>query len=452
MPPLDDTIVAIASPPGGAARGIVRLSGPEALDCAQRLLTHDGSETIVVAASPCVIRRQIVLPVVAAPLPADVYVWPTRRSYTGQPVVELHTLGSPPLLEAVVSAACRAGARLAEPGEFTLRAFLAGRLDLTQAEAVLGAIDAADRRQLDTALRQLAGGLTTPLGRLRQTLLELLADLEAGLDFADEDIRFVSGDELTQRLTLAAAEIDRLGERLRLRQTSGEAPRVVLVGRPNAGKSSLFNALSGLPRALVSRHAGTTRDYLVTRIEIDGIEVELIDTPGRDHADHQPSANDALEPMIRAAAAIQAEAADVELLCRDATSITTAATTPAGVPRLIVWTKCDAAEVSGLGGIRTSSLTGEGVDTLRAAIREAAVATRSSTGDTVASTAIRCCEALERARVALGRAIELAASDRGEELVAMETRSALDELGRIVGAVYTEDLLESVFSRFCIGK
>ena len=136
----------------------------------------------------------------AVALPTDLFLWPTSRSYTRQPLAEFHTFGSPPLLDALLQRVCAAGARLAQPGEFTLRAFLAGRIDLTQAEAVLGVVDAADRRQLDTALEQLAGGLSRPLHQLRDDLLNLLADLEAGLDFAEEDIRFVSGGELNRRL------------------------------------------------------------------------------------------------------------------------------------------------------------------------------------------------------------------------------------------------------------
>ena len=210
---LDDTIAAIASPPGGAARGIVRLSGSHAIDCLmQFFLATDGAVAEYPLSAlrpppfPHVVSGSLALPDLHSPLPCDAYLWPDGRSYTGQPVAEIHTIGSPPLLQLVLRSLCAAGARPAGPGEFTLRAFLSGRLDLTQAEAVLGVIDAGDPRELKIALGQLAGGLARPLQRLRESLLEVVAHLEAGFDFADEDLDFITPDELDRQL--AAAESD----------------------------------------------------------------------------------------------------------------------------------------------------------------------------------------------------------------------------------------------------
>ncbi len=213
-------------------------------------------------------------------LPADLFLWPQGRSYTRQLLAEIHTFGSPPLVDEILQSLCRNGARLAQPGEFTLRAFLAGRIDLTQAEAVLGVIDAADRNQLQAALAQLAGGLARPLGQLRSDLLDLLADLEAGLDFVEDDIRFVTPDELNRRLAAAAETIDQIGAQLTGRDAATARPRVALIGYPNVGKSSLFNALVGNAAALVSTQAGTTRDYLSATIDACGMSIELIDTAG----------------------------------------------------------------------------------------------------------------------------------------------------------------------------
>src|SRR5438045_8027325 len=193
---LDDTIAAIASAPGGALRGIVRLSGPQAMACVAGLVRlHDGEARSSIAAPTC---RRAVMQVSPelGDVPLVLYLWPTDRSYTRQPSAELHLPGSPPILEAVLAAVCQSGARLARPGEFTLRAFLAGRLDLTQAEAVLGVIDAGNRQELDAALSQLAGGLAKPLAMLRGQLLDLLAHLEAGLDSTDEDIDCISITEM----------------------------------------------------------------------------------------------------------------------------------------------------------------------------------------------------------------------------------------------------------------
>ena len=202
------------------------------------------------------------------------------RSYTGQPVVEIHTLGSPPLLEIVLRSICAAGARPAGPGEFTLRAFLAGRIDLTQAEAVLGVIDAGDRHELEIALGQLAGGLARPLHRLRNKLLDLLAQVEAGFDFADEDLAFITREELDRQLAEAESDAAAILRQVDSRHESSPGVRAVLVGRPNTGKSSLFNALAGDRAALVSDHPGTTRDYLTAELDLDGVKCQLIDTAG----------------------------------------------------------------------------------------------------------------------------------------------------------------------------
>jgi tRNA modification GTPase len=260
MLPLDETIVAIASAPAGAARGIVRLSGPNAVEQVARVFQSEPVVDLSAVRKATGLQGSVAIG--QRKLGASLFLWPNSRSYTRQPVAEIHTTGSPPLLEVIVQSLCAVGARLAQPGEFTMRAFLAGRLDLTQAEAVLGVIDAADRRQLQTALSQLAGGFSQPLVQLRSGLLDLLADLEAGLDFTEEDIRFVSTDELQNRVSTAAAELERLSSQLGNRSVAGRLPRVVLAGPPNVGKSSLFNALIGSGAAIVSPQAGTTRDYL----------------------------------------------------------------------------------------------------------------------------------------------------------------------------------------------
>src|SRR4051794_14966228 len=193
---LDDTIAAIATAPGGSLRGIVRLSGPNSVAIAGQVFHGSDEPRCDSATHPRCERGSVQLSRALGQVPATLYLWPTASSYTRQPSAELHLPGSSPLVEAALEAVCLAGARLARPGEFTLRAFLAGRLDLTQAEAVLGVIDAGSRQELDAALSQLAGGLATPLAALRGQLLDLLAELEAGLDFVDEDIEFISRDAL----------------------------------------------------------------------------------------------------------------------------------------------------------------------------------------------------------------------------------------------------------------
>ena len=203
-----DTIAAIATAPGGGARAIVRISGPNVAEILAGCFRPHGEPILASARLPRVVPGEVLLP--GGPvqeLPADLYFWPTCRSYTRAPLAELHTLGSPPLVAALLAAVCAAGARLAEPGEFTLRAFLAGRIDLVQAEAVLGVIDARNQRELSDALARLAGGLSAPLMELRETLLELLAHVEAGLDFVEDDIQFVAASEIQRQLDDAIATV-----------------------------------------------------------------------------------------------------------------------------------------------------------------------------------------------------------------------------------------------------
>ena len=479
--PLDDTIAAIASPPGGAARAIVRASGPDVARCVERIFRADEPVELSAIARARVIRGSLVWAEGAAPLPCDLYFWPGPRSYTGQPMAEIHTFGSPPLVEAVLRRLCEAGARLAEPGEFTLRAFLSGRIDLTQAEAVLGVVDAADPRQFDVALAQLAGGLAGPLHGLRERLIELLAHLEAGFDFADEDLPFITRDELLRALAEAAETVAALAGQMASRREAAERARVVIVGWPNTGKSSLFNALAGRTGALVSEHPGTTRDYLTAELDLDGAKCVLVDTAGI-----EPSPGGADVDLRRAARAVareQSRTADLRVFCLDSTRPLNPwergqlAVDAAG--RLVVLTKIDLEEekrdrsnflgqpainprsgpasaeirpVPFFRAIATSSLTGEGIDALRGRLREAVLALGASGGDVVPSTAVRCGESLRLASESLQRARATLRDDLGEELVAAEVRIALEKLGKVVGAVYTEDILDRVFSRFCIGK
>lgn len=454
---LDDTIAAVASAPGGAARGVVRLSGSAAREILERCFQATAMPALRDARRATIVPGTLAIRGLSQPLPCDLYWWPNERSYTRQPMAEVHLVGSPPLIEATLDLLCAAGARLARPGEFTLRAFLAGRLDLTQAEAVLGIIDASDRGELDRALAQMAGGLADPLGRLRDALLDVLAHLEAGLDFVEDDIRFISADELDAQLGSAAHATHALLTALGDRAHSSSRARIVLAGCPNVGKSSLFNALVEGPRALVSEIAGTTRDYVTADLSLHGLSCELIDTAGADTAPDDSG----LGAAAQSAASQQRRQADVELLCLDATRPlnaweTAELATPAARPRVVAWTKCDAPgeieEWRAALGLPTSSATGRGLDGLRHRLHESVLAAQSLGGAFVPATAIRCREALRRAAESLAQARELAAGGGGEELVAAELRVGLDALGEVLGAVYTEDVLDRVFSRFCIGK
>src|SRR5262249_6724523 len=237
-PSLQDVIVALSTAPGAGARAVVRLRGPGAVAVVERVCeAEEPLWPVRRLLTPCRFR----LPGVASPFPGDLYVQPAPRTYTGQELVEAHTPSCPPLLDLLVAELLKAGARAARPGEFTMRAFLAGKLDLTRAEAVLAVIQARDRGELKTALAQMAGGVSRPMQALRDDLLNLLADVEAGLDFTDEDIRFVGEDELLRRIGSALAQLLNLGRQLERRSVSERVFRAALAGRPNAGKSSPFH-------------------------------------------------------------------------------------------------------------------------------------------------------------------------------------------------------------------
>lgn len=436
-----DTIAAIASPPGGSARGIVRLSGPSAWALALQGFTPDQEGV----ATPRRIVGSYRLENLRPALRASVLLGRGPRTYTGQDSAEIHTMGSPPILELLLAHCLKRGARLAGPGEFTLRAFLSGRIDLTQAEAVLAVIDAHSRAQLDAALAQLAGGLAAPIATLRDRLLDVLAQLEAGLDFVDEpDVDELGRRELARSLTESAQDLARLAERLRERIRPEGHPRVVLTGPPNAGKSRLFNALLGRDHALVSPRAGTTRDYLSALCELEGLSALLIDTAGADEAET------AMEARAQSFRREQIASADLILECVAADLPPPAMTDRA---RLQVRTKCDLdlGREHDPDAIRTSAETGEGLDELRRAIARELRA-RDAEDDLATTTGARSREGLFRASAALASAAETLVLNAGDELIAIDLRQAIDDLGRVIGAVVTDDVLDRIFRRFCIGK
>jgi tRNA modification GTPase len=450
----DDTIAAIASAAGGAARGIVRTSGPRARDILTRCFLPQDEAALRQARQPSLHRGRIIARGARSlELPALVYFWPGARSYTREPVAEIHTIGSPPLLQAVLAGLCAAGARLAEPGEFTLRAFLVGRIDLTQAEAVLGVIDARGPNQYQHALAQLAGGMARPLGQLRDRLLDLLADLEAGLDFVEDDIQFIAPADIERELASGAACIEQLRAQLSARRGRDDLPRAVLTGLPNTGKSSLFNALAAGAEALVSDVPGTTRDYLCAVLDLGNVRCELVDTAGVELS----GPADGVAAAAGRSTDLQVECSGVRLLCIDASrpidpweQAALAANPPNH--QIVVLTKCDVA-VGPLPcrGIETSAMNNTGLDVLRDVLADWA-ARVDSLDSAAGHTAQRCGDSLRSAGESLEWARQLNGRSAGEELVAAEVRHVLEEVGKVVGAVYTDDILDRVFSRFCIGK
>ena len=440
----EDPIAATATAPGPGLRGIVRVSGPGAWRIALAGFEPDSLRPL--PTRPAVLGGSYRLPGLRPPLPARFALWPAPRTYTGQELAEIHAPGSPPLLDRLLAHCLAHGARAAQPGEFTLRAFLSGRIDLTRAEAVLGVIDARDPRRLDAALEQLAGGIAGPIDALRDRLLDLLAHLEADLDFVDEaDVDPIGRAALADGLAREAEALDALTDRLGRRDRADGAPRVVLVGPPNAGKSRLFNALLGGDHAIVSPVAGTTRDYLSAPCGFDGLVVELIDTAGVEAA---------ADPISAEAQALRASAADRADLLLGCTSADAPPIDLADDDRVLpVWTKSDQAPPppdATTPWLATSAATGLGLDALR---RAAAEALRGRSAEHAATgTSARCRDSLAGAAEAIRRASAAMLADAGDELIAFDLRLALDELGRVTGAIVADDVLDRIFARFCIGK
>lgn len=451
IPDPDDTIVALSSAPGPGARAVIRVGGPRSVAVvAERFRPLQLRELIDSPwrRTPGTFR----LTGVTSPLPTDAYFFRAPRSYTGQDLVELHTVSSPPLVERMIADLLAAGARTARPGEFTMRAFLNGKKDLTRAEAVLAVIEANSDEELRSALNQLAGGVARPMDTLRDDLLNLLADVEAGLDFVDEDIEFVDRPELLRRIGAGIAQLSSLTQQLDERTVSGRPIRVVLVGEPNAGKSSLFNELVGeSTAALVSPTAGTTRDYLIKRIQLHGVPVEIVDTAGWHEA------SDAIDAQAQQLGRDEVRRADLILWCVPANVSVPELPPTLHAKRILVRTKSDlprATELTTsndptLPGVAVSVMTVDGLSELRQILTET-VQTFARSG--LAPSQSRCRHHVDSALNALRHARQLVETDEPQELIALELRNALDEIGSMVGAIYTNDLLDRIFSRFCIGK
>ncbi len=451
----EDLIAAMASAPGSAARGIVRISGRQVVELvARHFRSHDGTAVNTVTQARC-FHGGFQLTAIGELLPAKLFVWPTDRSYTGQPMAELHTIGSPPLLEAILTQLYADDVRPARNGEFTLRAFLSGRVDLVQAEAVLGVIDSTDQQHMERALRQLAGGVSGRLATTRAELIAILGDLEAGLDFVEEDIEFIPVDVMHARLDVAIERLQTLADSSEARMESVTRVPVVLAGLPNAGKSTLFNALAAAELAIVSEVAGTTRDYLTTDIDCDGIAVQLIDTAG------QEAGTSEIIQQAQQHRSDQVDEADVVVWCSAANlagddyavdeQLRAKIEFSAGAV-LHVLTKSDLLDAPPAGdAIAVSVSNGSGLGRLRQNIAELLRST-SSESELIGSTSARCRDSLSTAIRSLQSARDAAQTRTGDEIVAIELRDALEHIGTILGTVYTDDILDHIFSNFCIGK
>jgi tRNA modification GTPase len=432
-----DTIAAIATPAGRGAIGVVRVSGPGVRELAQRIL----------GAVPAARRAHFARFRDARGTAVDeglALYFPAPGSYTGEDVLELQGHGGAVVLQQVLRACLDAGARLAEPGEFTRRAFLEGKLDLAQAEAVADLIDASSREAARAALRSLEGEFSAAVSKIAQQLAELRALTEAMLDFPEEDIDEVHRADAQSRLQAIGAGLEELLRRSREGSLLRSGVHVVLAGRPNVGKSSLLNRLTGEERAIVTPVPGTTRDALREPVEIAGVPLTLVDTAGLRES------TDALERLGIERTERELAHADLVVLVEEAGRA--AATPPqlaTAAQRVVVYNKADLAPqfVPPPGAIAVSAKTGAGLEALRSAIL--AAAGWSAAGESVFLARERHLRALDKA----WRHVDAA---RGElarwEFFAEELRLAHGALGEIAGEFTPDDLLGEIFSRFCIGK
>jgi tRNA modification GTPase len=471
---LEDTICAIATPAGEGGIGIVRLSGPQALVVASQVVRLRSGDPLSSVFSHSLHLADLVIPAsgkrnvarVAHKRPpvsdlldeALVVYMKAPRSFTAEDVVEIQSHGGALVLGMICTVCIESGARMAEPGEFTKRAFLNGRLDLSQAEAVLDTIRATSSIGLNIAQRQLRGDLAQEVEQARTSLLTVLAHVEAGIDFVGEDISFLQHDELLRIVREACAVVQKLEATAQEGRILREGARVVILGRPNVGKSSLLNRLLKEERAIVTAIPGTTRDVIEESIDLDGVMIRLIDTAGLRETE------DIVEQEgIKRTRAAQGEA-DLLLVVVDGSVPLTSddrelLSAVRDRKHVVVLNKADLADTvetdSALVGHRVyviSAKTGLGVEMVKSALRAQLVSSGFEATESVTVTNVRHRDALRRAGESLGQALESVQCGMAGELVSIDVRAAADALGEITGAITTDEILGRIFSEFCIGK
>jgi tRNA modification GTPase len=440
-----DTIVAVATPPGRGGVGIIRLSGALAAPIANALLGNlptprKATHKRFKAADGSTLDDGIAL------------YFPAPHSFTGEDVLELQGHGGNVVLDMLLKRCLELGARLARPGEFSERAFLNDKLDLAQAEAIADLIDSGSEQAARSALRSLQGEFSQAVNQLLTSLIELRVYVEAALDFPDEEVDFLADNAITQRLSHIKSQLSTIFQKARQGSLLREGMHLVIVGRPNAGKSSLLNALSGQETAIVTEIAGTTRDVLRERINLDGMPLHIVDTAGLRDSD------DPVEKIGIERAWQEVAKADLVLVLVDdsqAASATEAILSqlPANLPRLTVHNKIDlSGQSAGKHGehLYISAKQGLGIDALRAELK-ACMGFQGEAEDSFIARR-RHLQALEATQQAVDRAESQLRDYHAGELMAEELRTAQDALGQITGKFSPDDLLGEIFSSFCIGK
>jgi len=457
---LDDTIVAIATPPGRGGIGVVRLSGPEATNIARPMLRLAHSDGVQPNRA---LFGELIDPSTGDRIDEVVVTFFAKpNSYTTDDVIEISCHGSPVVLRHVVEMALDRRARLAEPGEFTMRAFLNGRIDLTQAEAVRDLIDSQTLFQAQVAARQLEGALSKRLQPIKQKLIDLIAVMEAGIDFAEDDVSVISDEQILDRIAEVHAPLEQLLASFTYGKVVHEGLTLAIVGRPNVGKSSLFNRLVEHERAIVTATPGTTRDLVSETVSLGGIPVRLVDTAGiRDALDEAESIG------VRKSMEALADA-DIVLVVLDAshpasddvarrrdTELVSLVTRRLAI---VVQNKIDAIATAplmpdgGLPVVMTSALTGQGIEQLRARILRLAGGDGSAQPESGFLTNVRHQKLVQDSVAALDKAANAVPRKAPHEMLLLDLYNALRPLDEITGATTADDILNRIFSSFCIGK
>jgi tRNA modification GTPase len=459
---LDDTIVAIATPPGRGGIGVVRLAGPEAKSIALPMLRlkHDlepGRAVFGELIEPCGAGAPARENELARIDEVVVTYFAEPHSYTTDDIVEISAHGSPVVLRHILEMAIARGARLAEPGEFTMRAFLMGRIDLTQAEAVRDLIDSQTLFQAKVAAQQLEGSLSRRLQPIKQKLIELIAVLEAGIDFAEDDVSVLPGDQILQRISAIRVPLEELAQSFAYGKVVHEGLTLAIVGRPNVGKSSLFNRLVERERAIVTATPGTTRDLVTETVAIGGIPVKLIDTAGIRRALDEAESIGISKSMEALADA------DLVLVVLDTSEPNVSEDGELlqhvnGRPAILVENKWDicSSQFSVPGSlivsVRTSAITGQGIPELREEILRHVGGATGIQSEAGFLTNIRHRNLVRDAIAALVAAQGAVDNRVPHEMLLLDLYNALRPLDEITGATTTDDILNLIFSTFCIGK
>jgi tRNA modification GTPase len=451
-----DTIAAISTPPGRGGIGIVRLSGPESAEIAAQLVRLRHPLEHGRARLADVMDDERAETASAAIDEALVTLFAAPNSYTAEDVVEIAAHGSPVVLELLLRRALDLGARLAEPGEFTQRAFLAGKLDLTQAEAVRDLIDAQTLTQARQAASQMGGALSRRVSPVKHALVELIALLEAGIDFAEDDVDVAPAAEISRRIEELRPPLTALAASFARGRIVHDGLTLAIVGRPNAGKSSLFNRLVERERAIVTATPGTTRDLVTERISLEGIPLELVDTAGlREGLEEAEQMGIARSREALADAALVLVVLDATQALNDEEHRLLEAVQ--GRPAVLVVNKSDLAEMgrldgagSGLASVQTSALTGEGIAELRGLIL--ALATGGAAAEPGMLTRLRHHQAIASTLDALGDAAQANENAIPHEMILLDLYRGLWALDSLTGQTTSDDILNLIFSTFCIGK